>query len=98
MKVRHRITICCVSPGSVAEDLYACTTQVTDRGLAYEDVVVAVEALTRRPVFQDQLTQGLADRLHALVRTVGNHDDGRVETTIVCRPCVRQERGHLRRR
>jgi hypothetical protein len=47
-----------------------------------------VDELTKQPIYQEHLTQKLADRLLARVKTVGPHADGRVRTTVVCRPCV----------
>lgn len=45
-----------------------------------EAVTKAVDALTRRPVTQEDLTQFLANVLRSSVQSVGNHAGGRVRT------------------
>jgi hypothetical protein len=91
MRVKHRIVIHAVCPVNQAEDHYDCTVAVRDRVLTCEEVIGCVDELTKEPIFQEHLTQKLADCLRARVKTVGAHADGRVKTTVVCRPCVRAE-------
>ena len=59
---------------------------VLNRVLKCEEVADAVATLTRAPIYQELLTQQLADRLQCKVKTVGRHTAGNIETTVVCRP------------
>jgi GTP cyclohydrolase I len=67
-------------------DAYDCFVYTTDRLLPCEEVAKAVEQLTQAPIYQEALTQQLADRLRAKVKTVGRHTAGNIETTVVCHP------------
>jgi len=51
-----------------------------------EEIADAVDNLLAKPVYQEQFTQALADRLGCKVRTRCRHlHDGRVRTDCVCR-------------
>jgi len=86
MKVRHHVEVRSTCPVNGDPDRYDCFVYVEDRVLKCEDVAEAVVQLTKQPVFQESLTQALADRLQARVKTVGRHKAGNIRTTVVCRP------------
>jgi len=86
MRVVHQIEVRATCPVNGDADLYRCWVVVRDRVLKCEDVAEAVADLTREPVFQESLTQALADRLRAKVKTVGRHTAGNVLTTVICEP------------
>lgn len=86
MKVRHHIEIRSVCPVNGDADRYDCWVYVVNRVLTCEAVAEAVEDLTCKPVFQESLTQALANRLKAKVKTAGRHTAGNVLTTVVCEP------------
>jgi hypothetical protein len=85
MKVRHKTTLHATCPVNGAADLYDCWVYVEGRVLTCEEIFEAAAELTREPVFQEKLTQALADRLGARVKTEGRHVSGSVLTTVVCR-------------
>jgi hypothetical protein len=86
MKVRHYVEIRATCPVNGDADRYDAFVYVEGRVLRCEDVAEAVEQLTREPVYQETLTQALADRLGAKVKTVGRHTAGNVLTTVLCWP------------
>ncbi len=67
-------------------DRYDCFAYVYNRVLTCEEVAAAVEAATRAAVFQERLTQQLADRLCCRVKTRGRHRAGNILTTCICEP------------
>lgn len=85
MKVRHHVIIQSTCPVDRSEDRYDCYVY-SRRLLKCEDVIAAVGQLTTAPVFQELLTQRLADVLGCKVKTSGLHVRGTVRTTVVCRP------------
>ena len=86
MKVRHHIEVRSTCPVNGDADRYDAFVYIEDRVLKCEDVAEAVADLTRGPVYQENLTQALADRLQAKVKTVGRHTAGNILTTVVCWP------------
>ena len=85
MKFRDQLAISVTCPTCGHTDTYACHIDAPD-GVSEELIEQAVEALAWRTASQLNLTQLLADRLQAKVRTRGFHVGGRVETTVVCLP------------
>jgi hypothetical protein len=85
MKVRHHIRIESKCPVNGDADSYDCYVYA-NRVVLCEDVAMAVEAATTGAVFQEMLTQEMADALFATVKTVKTHMQGRVTTAVVCRP------------
>jgi hypothetical protein len=64
MKVRHHLVIVSTCPVDGQADTYLCDVFVRDRVLKCEDVICAVADVTAHgPIFQEDLTQQLADRL-----------------------------------
>jgi GTP cyclohydrolase I len=86
MKTRHHIVIRATCPVDNTPDKYDGYVYVNNRVLTFEEVAAAVEALTQEPVFQERLTQALADRLQCRVKTRGRHVAGGIVTTCVCEP------------
>lgn len=86
MLVKHQIEIHSTCPVNGDTDLYQGFVYVRDRVLTCEEVAGVVADLTRGPVFQEQLTQDMADRLQARVKTVGRHTAGNIRTTVLCNP------------
>ena len=86
MMARHRLWIDSSCPVDGAADRYECVVDVSGRVVKCEEIVEAVEVLTKKPIFQEGLTQALADRLNATVVTKGTHVKGRVETLVICHP------------
>ena len=89
MKTRHHILIRSTCPVNGDADFYDCFVYTANRVLKCEEVAEVVEDLTRAPVYQEVLTQQLAERLQTKVKTVGRHAAGNIETTVVCRPTRR---------
>ena len=92
MRVRHHIEVRSTCPVNGDADLYQCFVYVRDRVLKCEDVADAVADLTREPIFQESLTQALANRLQAKVKTAGRHTAGNILTTVICEPKGGSER------
>ena len=90
MKARHRITIESRCPVNNDLDRYVCDVYPT-RLLFCEKLELVVFKATRGPITQEELTQKLADDLDCMVRTRGQHCQGRVESVVVCRPRPRNE-------
>jgi hypothetical protein len=90
MNVRHRVRLHTTCPVNGDPDHYTCDVFVTDGLLYCEAVLAAAAEVTGRPVTQEDLTQGMADRLGCKVRTRGTHCQGRVETVCVCYPKGRE--------
>jgi GTP cyclohydrolase I len=86
VRTRHHIVIRSTCPVDHTSDQYDAYVYVNSQVLACEEVAAAVEALTQEPVFQERLTQDLADRLGCRVKTKGRHVAGGIETTCVCEP------------
>lgn len=80
MMVTHETTIQAKCPVDEGEDHYVVMFE-TQRIIKVEDISAAIEALTKSPVFQEQLTIDLARRLGARVTTVGYHSG--FKTTVV---------------
>jgi GTP cyclohydrolase I len=72
MQTIHRTTIVGKCPHG-CPDLYAAEFHVEDRVIMVEDIQAAIDDLTREPVYQEALTQALADRLSCVVETRGVH-------------------------
>ncbi len=88
MRVTHKFSLVCRCPVNNDVDYYECEVTVT-RLVKCEDVLTAVNNYTGDTVFQEQLTQALADDLGADVVTRGMHVGGKVETTCRCEPSER---------
>lgn len=72
MIVKHRLHIRGRCPVDGKRDKYRVTVKVA-RVLKVEDILAAVAELTAGPVFQEDLTVRLAQKLAAAVKTVGRH-------------------------
>lgn len=73
MKATHVLTAVAPCPSELQEhDLYRIEVE-TDRMIRVEEIESVVHDLTSEPVFQEDLTETLADRLGAVVRTACRH-------------------------
>jgi hypothetical protein len=72
MIVRHRMhrVIATCPLGGV--DVYRLMVETT-RLIAVEDILIALRELTRAPIYQEDLTAQLAEKLNARVVTEGEH-------------------------
>lgn len=86
MICRHVLTIKSRCPVDNAEDTYEAVVTVKNRLLDCEYICRVVDELTQKPIFQERLTQEMADRLMTTVVTAGTHCGGRVRTTCRCKP------------
>lgn len=86
MHVRHTLTATGTCPNNGLPDHY--TVAVYTNAILYcEDIAAAVDELLAKPVFHEQFTQALADRLGCRVRTRCRHlHGGRVRTDCICYP------------
>ena len=71
MKVKHKLQIYGKCPVDGANDNYTLVVK-TRKILKVEDILAAVSGL-KWPLFQEEVTQILADELGCNVRTVGYH-------------------------
>jgi GTP cyclohydrolase I len=69
-----------------SRDCYRAWIYLEDRVVPVEKIHALIEELTQKPIFQEELTQALADRLEATVKTRGCHVQGDVKTVVLCSP------------
>lgn len=81
MRVEHCLTIFSLCPIDGRRDVYKMIVR-TQRMIRVEDILAAVEAATKKPVFQEDLTEHLAKAIGCEIETQGWH--GEVQTTVVC--------------
>jgi hypothetical protein len=86
MLVRHTLAATGTCPNNGLTDHYRIAVYTT--GILFcEEIAAAVDELLAKPVYQEQFTQALADRLDCKVRTRCRHlHGGRVLTDCVCHP------------
>lgn len=85
MEVTHKFRLVCRCPVNDDVDVYECAVTVY-RLVRCEDVLAAAERHAGTKVFQEALTQALADELRGTVETRGTHVGGKVDTVCTCRP------------
>jgi hypothetical protein len=68
----HRCTIVGRCPHG-CPDLYTAEFTVEDRVLRVEDIRAEIDTLTNEPIYQEDLTRLLAERLNCVVVTTGPH-------------------------
>jgi hypothetical protein len=83
MRVKHTSDITARCPVNGKRDCYRVSF-LFERFVAVEELLKDIHAYSETSIFQEDLTQRLADRWSAVVRTVGAH--GMVITTCVARP------------
>ena len=81
MRVRHEIQIECRCPSDDLLDLYDCIIEC-ERVLKIENIIAAVETISKQKMFQEDLTIKLSRQLNARVTTTGWHY-GTVKTTVI---------------
>ena len=85
MTVTHEFELRAVCPVDSYEDLYAVTLRI-ERLVQCEEVLKAARGVAGKgEVYQEELTQKLADTLGGEVTTKGFHRCG-VTTTVTCQP------------
>lgn len=77
MKTVHRTTIVGKCPHG-CPDVYSAEFHVVDRVITVESIQAEIDAATAEPVYQETLTQRLANAVGCNVVTLGTH--GRFET------------------
>lgn len=83
MKTVHRTTIVGKCPHG-CPDVYSAEFHVVDRVITVESIQAEIDAATKEPVYQEDLTQRLANRVGCNVVTLGTH--GRFETECRAEP------------
>jgi hypothetical protein len=84
VKVKHTFKVTAKCPVDGSTDVYECTA--TFRQVIPCEQLVLFGALGNVAAYQEEVTQILADKLGAKVRTIGHHVKGEVKTVCVCRP------------
>ncbi len=69
---QHRLTFTAICPVNGSRDVYQMTVE-TSETIEVERILAAVEQATKEPVYQESLTQWLADGLGATVTTEAVH-------------------------
>lgn len=83
MITRHRTTVVGKCPHGCA-DVYEAEFEIADRVITVESIQSEIDAATAEPIYQESLTQRLADRVGCVVTTTGTH--GRFLTTCRAEP------------
>jgi GTP cyclohydrolase I len=78
MKTTYEFNARAVCPVDGTLDDYVVTVK-TDRFIAAEEIVSIVQGLASKPLYQENLTEDIAQRLNVAVKTVGMHSD--IKTT-----------------
>lgn len=86
MIVLYELHIRCKCPVNNGEDEYKLSLESAHM-IEVETILAAVTQLTTAPVYQEALTEGLAEKLNAAIITVGYHSG--VKTT--CRAGIVSE-------
>ena len=82
-RVTHRTTIVGKCPHG-CQDIYQAEFHVDHRVITIESIQEAIDTTTEKPIYQEDLTQALANKVGCKVITKGSH--GRFETTCVSDP------------
>lgn len=72
MKTIHRTIIVAKGP-HLATDVYNAEFHVDNQTITVEDIQLEIDEVTAEPIYQEQLTQKLADGLGCVVVTYGTH-------------------------
>lgn len=83
MIAEHTLTIVAACPVNDGRDVYEATFRL-NRLVKVEDLQVLVEDYNGTRIFQEELTQELADHMRCEVETRGMH--GNVRSRVVCKP------------
>lgn len=83
MKVEHTLTMQAKCPANEATDVYDVTFRM-DKILQVEILIGHVGQMRGVKLFQEEITQSLADRFECEVESVGMHSG--VKTRVVCQP------------
>lgn len=87
MTATHEFELQAKCPVDDSRDIYRCSVEV-DRMIQCEAILsTAKKIATVAPIFQEELTQQIADAIGGMTTTTGLHKCG-VTTTVVCHPRV----------
>jgi hypothetical protein len=79
MRAKHHLTVTAICPvNDTLTDVYEVTVEA-DRILKVEDILAAAKPFSDKKIYQEDLTNELARKLNATVRTVGYHSGVRTE-------------------
>jgi GTP cyclohydrolase I len=78
VRVRHHLTVTAVCPVDGLPDVYAVTVEA-ERVVRVEDILRVARTFAKRRLYQEQLTEEMARKLSATVRSVGFHSGVRTE-------------------
>lgn len=81
MIVLHQFPIVSKCPVDDRQDVYECTVE-SDRVIKVEDILAAVARHTKAPMFQEDITERMAEDLGCKVTTSGLHSN--VRTVVTC--------------
>ncbi len=82
MICEHELPVKSKCPINGVNDFYECRV-IVDRFVTCEEIVKACEQFQNKKIYQETLTQKLADDLKATVVTTGHHAAG-VLLTVTC--------------
>lgn len=83
LRVEHRLRVIATCPVDESTDVYEATITLF-RQVDVETILETVKALEGQTLYQEQVTEHLADVLNAQVVTVGTHSG--VVTTVTAGP------------
>lgn len=87
MKVTHEFELQAKCPVDDSRDIYHCSIEI-GRMLKCEEIIESARRIaTAEAIFQEDLTQAIANRIGGKTTTVGLHKCG-VKTTVVCEPTI----------
>jgi hypothetical protein len=95
IKVVYRTEIAAICPVDGSRDIYRVTIR-SDWLIPVEEILATIAAATGDPVYQENLTQTLADEIGAKVITTGRHSGVETRCTAWPEPLdpERSEHGH----
>lgn len=81
MKVRNKyhLSVKAICPVDKSTDVYECVV-MKNSIITVEEILNAVEILTKAPIYQEHLTMQMAATLRAKVKTIGFHSNVKVIT------------------
>lgn len=83
MLVEHTLTVCARCPVNELRDVYEVTFRL-NRLIKVEELLTITGEYSGKKIFQEELTQAMADRLQCIVESRGTHSG--VKTKVICEP------------
>ena len=93
MKVVYRTTFAATCPVDGSDDVYRVRVR-SDWMIPVEEIVAALGELRGKPIYQEELTQRLADELGAEVATRGAHSGVATRCTAWAEPIDPERSAH----